>query len=312
MIPIQISQLRNVTRDIPFDIYLKVAPDNFVHVFSRTTGIDYKRLAQYVQKGVGELFIRAEDKPAFEEFVSKPAHVLFRDPNVPKEKKIAALLNMTEQNMAELFSQLDVTEQTAQDTERVVKGYATLLSENPTTLALMLRLVAHGEYLYYHTIAVSVFSMLIAKGLGKLPQAETETLGFGAFMHDIGLGETELTTEEAERQDHPRAGLKLLEANPTIGREVRSIVYQHHEEPAGTGYPNQLSGPAIYYPAKIVGVADAFSELISRRGERAALPVHEVMRRLFDGAKLGKFDLEIVQTAEKVFLPSISIGKKAA
>src|SRR5689334_9332743 len=91
MLPVDIQSFRNATRDISFDVYLRLSHDNFAHVFSRTTGLDYKRLASYIQKGVTELYIRPEDEEAYKAFVARPAHAIFTDPNTPNDKKIATL-----------------------------------------------------------------------------------------------------------------------------------------------------------------------------------------------------------------------------
>ena len=61
---VDIQSFRTATRDISFDVYLKLSDDNIAHVFSRMTGLDYKRLAQYVFKGVQDLYVRNEDLPA--------------------------------------------------------------------------------------------------------------------------------------------------------------------------------------------------------------------------------------------------------
>ncbi len=166
-ISIDIKSLRNATRDIDFDVFIQLSPDNFAHVFSRTTGLDYKRLAQYIQKGVKELHIKAEDEVAFKRFISKPATEVLKDPTAPQERKIAALLNMTEQNMAEIFTQMTVEEAAAEKAQQVIRGYVELMVSKPDTLAMILRLVSHGDYLYYHSIAVAIFSMFIARASGQ-------------------------------------------------------------------------------------------------------------------------------------------------
>ena len=56
-IPIEIARLRNTMREINFDLYLKISEDNFAHVFSKNSGIDYRRLAQYISKGVIHLYL---------------------------------------------------------------------------------------------------------------------------------------------------------------------------------------------------------------------------------------------------------------
>jgi putative nucleotidyltransferase with HDIG domain len=307
---VDIQTFRTATRNIDFDVYLKLSEDNVVHVFSRTTGLDYKRLAQYIQKGVKSLFIHPDDEVAYQTFISRPAEAVFTDPNTPQEKKIATLLNMTEQNMAELFSQVSVEEETAVSSQKLIKSYVNLMTQKPETLATILKLVSHGEYLYYHSIAVAIFSMFIAKATGQFNQRSLELVGMGGFLHDIGCTQipkeivssaTELNEEQwKDMHAHPKLGLKMIESTPSIPDEVRYIVYQHHEEPSGRGYPNAIHGPVIYYPAKIVALADAFSSLISTRPFRKAYTVPEAIKIIQGEA--GKYDKGLVQLIAAVFL----------
>lgn len=288
LIPIDIDIFRKLTRDINFDVYMKLSSTNCVHIFSRTTGIDYKRLAQYIHKGTKQLYIRKDDKHNYEAFISHSIDKIICDPNATKEKKVAALLNMTEQNMAELFVQLDIEDKTAKTTRKLVKNYIDVMTTQPDSLAILLQLASHGDYLYYHSIAVSILSMYIAKATGNFDTHQLELIGFGAFLHDVGCTQlptevtespTDLTPEQWEiMRTHPRIGLKMLEKTPNIPTEVRYIVYQHHEEPSGKGYPNNLFGSVIYFPARIVAIADCFSALISKRPYRDAFSVEEALK----------------------------------
>ncbi len=320
-IAVDIQSFRNSTRDINFDVYLKISDDNMAHVFSRTTGIDYKRLAQYIQKGVENLYIHAEDEAAYKAFTWRTADSILHDPAISQEKKIATLLNMTEQNMAEIFSQVVVSEETAANSQKIIKNYVDLMIESPKTLATILKLVSHGEYLYYHSIAVSIFSMFIAKASGQFNQRMLEIVGLGGFLHDIGCTQiskdlidssAELTPAQwKEMRDHPKLGLSMIESTPNIPDEVRYIVYQHHEEPGGGGYPNGLHGGVIYYPAKIVALADAFSALISRRPYRPAYTVEQAVHIL--QSQTGKHDRDLVRMLSSIFLKhGAGGGQKAA
>jgi len=319
LIPVDIQVFRTATRDINFDIFLRLSDDNVAHVFSRTTGIDYKRLAQYIQKGVSHLYIRKADEDIYKAFIARPAHIVFNDPNSSQEKKIASLLNMTEQNMAEVFSQVHIEEETAGNTVQLVNSYVNMVTQSPQILAIILKLVSHGEYLYYHAIAVAIFSMFIAKATGQVNQRTLELVGLGGFFHDIGYTQLprelvysngELSAEDWRRvRAHPKLGLNMLEHNKTIPDEVRYIVYQHHEEPGGQGYPNGLHSPVIYYPAKIVALADGFSALISKRPFRKAYSVEEAIRIIQE--QPGKYDRELVKVMAQVFLPRLG-GVKAA
>ena len=308
-LPVDIHDFRKATRDIGFDLYLKVSEDNYAHIFSRSTGIDYKRLAQYIEKGVEKLYVRKEDEALYRAFVSTTPESLLKDPGVPEGKKVATLVNMTEQNMAEIFARLKVPEETAENAKAVIKSYVDLMTERPRTLSVLLKLASHGEYLYYHSIAVAIFSMFIAKATGQMNRRMTETVALGGFLHDIGqtqLPESLANSSKAltpgewkQMRTHPKLGLKMIENTPSIPDEVRYIVYQHHEEPSGNGYPNGLRGDAIFYPAKIVAVADGFSALISHRPFRPPYSVEQAIKIL--ESEVGKYDPDLVGLVATIF-----------
>jgi putative nucleotidyltransferase with HDIG domain len=317
-VSVDIQVFRNTTKDLRFDLFLRLSETNFAHVFSEKTGLDYKRLNSYVQKGVQRLFIRKSDEDKFKLYVNRAAEDIFEDPTLPGQKRIAALLNMTEQNMTEVFSKVPVNDETALKTKKVVNSYIRLLIEKPSTLAMILKLVSHGDYLYYHSIAVSIFSLFIARASGQFNQRSLETVGMGGFFHDIGcvhfpegIYEDKPDLSDAEKQiihAHPKVGLKMIEEAKNIPDEVRYIVYQHHEGPGATGYPNGIRGPVIYYPAKIVAIADAFSSLISQRPFREAMSVVQAIEVL--KADRSSFDQRIVEILTSVVLKGQEQRKK--
>ncbi|MBI2711543.1 MAG: HD domain-containing protein [Bdellovibrio sp.] len=310
LMQVDIMGFRHAIRDITFDVYLKISDDNVARVFSGSTGLDYKRLAQYIQKGVKFLFIEKKDHERYLQFVGVTAETIFKDPHTSPEKKIATLLNMTEQNIAETLAQFHVDEETANDTQKIIHNYVDLMTEKPSTLGIILKLASHGEYLYYHSIAVAIFSMFIARATGQFNKKMIELIGLGGFLHDIGSTQlpkevvnspSDLTVEQWKiMHTHPKLGLQMVENNKVIPEEVRYIIYQHHEEPSGHGYPNSIRGPVIYYPAKIVAIADAFSALISKRPFREAYSVEEAIQ-IIEKA-VGKFDKDLVKMLPAIFL----------
>lgn len=306
---VDIQEFRRGNRDIDFDLYLKLSTANYAHIFSRNSGIDYKRLAQYVQKGVEELYIKESDSSAFERFKEKKIDTILTDPDASREKKVATLLNMTEQAIAEVFTQCDVLEGTATNTKKLVNNYIDIMADSPRTLSIVLKLASHGDYLYYHSVAVAIFSMYMAKATGQFNRQYIEILGMGGFLHDIGCtylpGELMESSDDLtpaqwkEMRQHPKLGLKMIEHTPSIPDEVRYIVYQHHEIPNGEGYPNGLQRDAIFYPAKIVAVADAFSALISKRPYREAYSIDQAIKIL--QADTVKYDAQLVEILANIF-----------
>ncbi|HRK01459.1 MAG TPA: HD domain-containing phosphohydrolase, partial [Oligoflexia bacterium] len=314
--PVDIKMFRNSAKDITFDVYLKLAEDNYAHVFSRSSGVDYKRLAQYISKGITHLFVREEDDLLFREYMKKSPDKMLFDPEVPDAKKVSLLLNMAEQNLNELFNVVAIGNEVAASSTKVVKSFITMMGQNPKTLATLLRTASHGEYLFYHSISVAVISMYLAKATGQANPRMLEICGMGGFLHDIGLtmlpkevvdSPTDLTPAQwREMRSHPKLGVKMIEATPNIPDEVRYIVFQHHEAPDGSGYPGGLRGPVIFYPAKIVGLADSFCALITKRPFREAYTIEQALGILQH--EVGKYDRDLV----KVLVGLFGDKKKAA
>lgn len=326
-IAVPIQSFRSSVRDICFDVYLRIADDHFAHIFSKNTGLDYKRLAHYIYKGVDSLYVKTEDHGKYLDWQKETIEAREWKEETPKEKKIATLLNMTEQNMSEIFCQLNVPEDTAKNTEQVVKNYVQLMVEHPTSLALMLKLVSQGEYLYYHSLAVSIFSLFAAKATGQFSAKALNDIGVGAFLHDIGIaqllsGGSTLgvqSTAQAQFQmnatkmidesdpairDHPKVGLQMLESAKHLADDVRFIVYQHHELPSGSGFPNRLKAAAIFYPARIVSAVDELTLLMSQRNLKIDQAVEQLKK------DRGKFDGEIISTLASLFKDGLK--KRAA
>jgi HD-GYP domain-containing protein (c-di-GMP phosphodiesterase class II) len=82
-------------------------------------------------------------------------------------------------------------------------------------------------------------------------------------------------------------------------RDVVAGVLCHHERVDGKGYPNGLSGDRIPLIGRIVGLADGFDAMTSRRIYRDAMSVEKALEEIRKG--LGtQFDERI----GKIFLDS--------
>jgi putative two-component system response regulator len=134
-----------------------------------------------------------------------------------------------------------------------------------------------------HCRRVALFAEAIAARMG-LSQIERVQLGQAARLHDIG----KLTMPDrvlfkpgrlqgAERdlaKKHATDAVDILAPFTTpLLRQAAEIAHFHHERFDGSGYPSGLHGVAIPLFARIVGVADAFSALTSRRPWREAAAV---------------------------------------
>lgn len=127
-----------------------------------------------------------------------------------------------------------------------------------------------------HSQRVTEYSLLIGSAMG-MREEELEVLRYACLLHDfgkIGISDAVLTkdglynSEEREAMhSHARKTRDLLE-NIRFARALKEVPYiasQHHERLDGRGYPYRLTDEHIALPAKIIGVADVFDALTSRR-----------------------------------------------
>lgn len=156
---------------------------------------------------------------------------------------------------------------------------------------------AKDPYTNGHSLRVAKYSKEIAKraGFNKAKQKEIYQM---ALLHDIGkIGvpddiinkDTRLTDEEyAAIRKHPAIGsdiLKTIEEIPDIMIGAR----WHHERFDGRGYPDGLVGEEIPECARIIGVADAYDAMTSKRSYRNIL-AQEVVRGEIEKGKGTQFD----------------------
>lgn len=81
---------------------------------------------------------------------------------------------------------------------------------------------------------------------------------------------------------HPVLGTQALKNAGVNNRLLLTIVEQHHESPDGSGYPQGLAGTAILPEAQILGLAECYTALITRRGYRDRSDVGRARRVIRD------------------------------
>ena len=156
---------------------------------------------------------------------------------------------------------------------------------------------AKDKYTNGHSKRVAGYSKKLAEKLGK-PVQEQEGIYCAGLLHDIGkigvpgsiINKTDrLTDEEYELiKTHPAVGTEILEHITEMPNLLIGARW-HHERYDGRGYPDGLAGEDIPEWARIIGVADAYDAMTSRRSYRDVLP-QEVVREEIEKGKGTQFD----------------------
>ncbi|MEN8906608.1 MAG: HD domain-containing phosphohydrolase [Clostridiales bacterium] len=173
------------------------------------------------------------------------------------------------------------------------------------------------NYIYFHTLNVSLLSMLIAKWLNKNDTCIKDIIK-ASLLHDLGMirvpkyiqnKENRLFDNEfKEIMKHPVYGFRLIKENTNYSNDIMSAVLMHHEKEDGTGYPVGLKSEKIHIYAKIIIISDVYNAMVSKRSYRTKHSPFKVLN-LFKNESIGVYDHKTIG----VFLNNISsyyIGSK--
>lgn len=161
---------------------------------------------------------------------------------------------------------------------------------------------AKDAYTKGHSMRVAEYSCELARRMGKSPQ-EVENIYYIGLLHDIGkIGipnaiinkPGKLTDEEyAVIKSHPAIGAEIL-GNISELPDISIGAHWHHERYDGRGYPDGLAGIEIPEIARIIGAADAYDAMSSRRSYRDVLP-QNIVRSEIEKGKGTQFDPVIAE-----------------
>lgn len=188
-------------------------------------------------------------------------------------------------------------EQSRQDAESLVQAIAdSMLTESDIAINLMKDKVG-GEDVYFHSLNVTLLSMMLAKEL-KAPREAIRLIGMGAMFHDVGKVDIpDRIVRKAEALTKPE--LTLLQQHCAYGvetgrkiglpNEALTVIAQHHEYADGTGYPKGLKGTDIFLLARVVAIVNAYDNLCNPVKQSAALTPHQALSLMY-AQQRGRFD----------------------
>ena len=174
---------------------------------------------------------------------------------------------------------------------------------NPDAMAWLLTLKKRDEYAYNHSIATSVWSVVLGRHLG-FDRKSLEILAVGGLLLDIGKTripdalfqkKDALSASESDlMQQHVEIGADLVRNAAGIGQEVVDMIISHHERHDGSGYPQALAGADIPVFGRIAGIVDCYDAMITQRSYATAKSAYMAVRELNNEAG-RKFQRELVE-----------------
>lgn len=297
-IPIQDFVSHEVVR---VNVHVRLSPDKFVRVAHKGDVVPTDRVENYKNKGVKYLYAHKADFAQLVGFNLRLAKKVMESSDVDKQKR-ANFIRYTTETILEQMTVKGVDEQSYDDAKELMKSYVHLIGESENICDMLDALNSHADWVYAHSLGVSVYSIMIAKKMGWTSSLTFFKLGMAGLMHDIGLKEVDpgiinkprATMDHEARhayETHSVRGREILESLREIPNEVAQIVSEHHESCHGRGYPSKLTKDKIHPLAKIIAVADAFCYEALKTPHSEGCDAVSAMRRLdfhqgFDSAAL--------------------------
>ena len=179
-----------------------------------------------------------------------------------------------------------------------------------------------------HILRIRHFTKILLEELVRccpeyqLRSEDIRNISSAAALHDIGkisipdailMKPGKLTDEERQiMQGHSLTGCKILESLSSLGnqeylRYAHNICHYHHERWDGNGYPEGLSGEDIPICAQVVGLADAYDALTSKRVYKEAYSFDTAVNMILQG-KCGAFSPKLLECFKHVAAEYEAIG----
>lgn len=299
-------RLKSVAPSVPlaFDIFLLV--NGKPTLFRRQKeSLTAERIRLLLSHGGEKFLVPEEQRPLYLNSLKTMVH----DPSSSTEIRSTFIKESAFLHVHDLFTKPNVAE-TVQEAKGLVEEMVNFVTEDVGAVASLMRLSTHDYYTYNHCVDVAVYSIALAKRLYGDNKQNLIIAGLGGLLHDVGKRKIDvgiinkagaLTKDEWEEiKKHPQYGKEYLENIESIPDYSKLIVYEHHENFDGTGYPNKKKGDDISQLARICSIADVFDALTTDRAYHKAISPKEALDMMY-GMQPGKFDPNIFKAFNKNF-----------
>lgn len=249
------------------------------HILRRRT------LDQIREAGFSTVYVHAKHMDQVLPYLNAYTRGILDRGSLPLEDKAKAVYGNAFQIIARAMKSPDMAENLEAGRE-YVGDVVRFVQGNPRCLKNIHEVLATDYTLFTHSVNVCLLLISFGCRLG-LKAEQLIILGLGGLFHDIGKRNIPeeilnkpgpLTDQEWESmRRHPAEGVQILRAAGNLPAETYQMVYQHHENLDGSGYPRGLNRDQISSFGQIIRIVDAYDALTSQRCYKSAAPAGEAV-----------------------------------
>lgn len=258
-------------KKLQFDIFVKLSSVKYVKVALKGEELTQDRVQHYKEKGVTHLYILKDDFGSLVGFNISLAQKIKSSASISYEKKMNFLKYTGELLLTQAFV-ADVDKELFNEAATFMSVTVNTLTDSKEVLDILAMLNSHNEHIFAHSIGVAIYSIMIAQRMGYESQQAYFKLSTAAIFHDIGKKEIDVTVLEKHRSRLTPEDKKLIDSHVIRGKEIMmsikgisedisQLVFEHHEDVAGLGYPMGTDRRQHHPMSKILQLANLFVEV---------------------------------------------------
>ena len=293
-----------------FDLYVRVGKDRYLKILYEGDSLAQERLNEYQAKKVEYFYFKTRDRGTYINFINTLLSKVMSKTTVSPSTKIVLAQNMVDKFVEEVYT-VGIKPALVEEAKQLSENIHQYVQSNRELNYLLQDYVAQDtDAKYLHLFLVSFFSTIICNATDWAKRRTLDNIVMGALLHDIGkikipqeirlMDPAFMSPIQLEiYKKHPILGYELLKSIPMITEPILQIVEQHHEAMDGSGFPSGLTSTKIYPLAKIVGLADHFTNIMLRQ----KLSAQDTLRTfLQDKKNIYCFEADLVLKLANAFL----------
>jgi putative nucleotidyltransferase with HDIG domain len=298
------------TTRLSSDIFIKIGTSKFIRLAKEGAEIDISRLQHFKENKVAFLFVRNEDFHKYTGLNLKIAGAIAKSDKFSDEKKARIFKHTSEMLLQQVFVG-KIEKAVCDNAYAMLDNTVKAVSENEDLFEMLMMLQSRGDKLYAHCMVVSVYACMIATKIGWTSAANQYKISLAGLFHDIGFKELPEGLHDKPRFKMTADEIKLYESHPTRGKEIllsisgypndlATVVGQHHENAAGTGYPQRMSSLKAHPIGQLIHFADELAGRINSAQVTSVDGAGAILIDLFE-TRREEFDTEILCGAFDLF-----------
>jgi putative nucleotidyltransferase with HDIG domain len=257
---------------IPVDLYIRIADEKFIMVAKASTQSNVDQFKNYQNKEVTYLWVRKKEYYKIAHQAVSLAGVSMSKKDLDDRQR-TTLITHAARSMFRQIEHLGMDLEIYTNAKQICEAVVGLAETHKSLSDLFLSLKTYSDQILSHSVAVSTLSTMLGARMGFTKKATLEKLALGGLLHDIGLKAlphelimkplAAMTADEIQfYETHSFKGMQMLLSIGIVPDDIVSIVYEHHENSIGQGFPQRMRDVKMHPLAKVTALADGYANLV--------------------------------------------------